>query len=239
MLDGPGLVDAVRTRYPLVPVVLLTAQGMAAATARALRNGAAGYVPKSQIKRRLTPTVARLLANATVNHQRYDMLQNLTQIEITFCLANNSRQVPSVVSFLQEQLARMNLCDETDRIRVGVALEEAITNAIYHGNLQVSSELREQGEDVFHAEATRRRLSRPYRDRHVRLTATITHAEARFVIVDEGPGFNRANLPDPTDPANLDKPSGRGLLLIHHFMDEVKHNQAGNQITLIKRRHAA
>ena len=60
--------------------------------------------------------------------------------------------------------------------------------------------------------------------------------QATFVIRDDGPGFDLNSLPDPTDPENLLKPSGRGLLLIRTFMDEVSHNSTGNQITLVRRR---
>jgi anti-sigma regulatory factor (Ser/Thr protein kinase) len=55
------------------------------------------------------------------------------------------------------------------------------------------------------------------------------------VIADEGPGFDVTAVPDPTDPENLLKPSGRGLLLIRSFMDEVYHNARGNSITMVKR----
>ena len=68
------------------------------------------------------------------------------------------------------------------------------------------------------------------------MTAKLSPAEAHFVIRDEGPGFDPSACPDPTDPANLEKRSGRGLLLIRTFMDEVAFNEAGNQITLVKRR---
>jgi len=65
--------------------------------------------------------------------------------------------------------------------------------------------------------------------------ARLSRSEAVYVIRDEGPGFD----PDPTDPAHLEMPSGRGLLLIRAFMDEVIHNPTGNQVTLIKRRQAS
>ena len=61
---------------------------------------------------------------------------------------------------------------------------------------------------------------------------------ASFIIRDEGPGFDPSKLPDPTDARNLGKPSGRGLLLIRTFMDEVGYNPSGNEIRLIKRRTA-
>ncbi len=59
------------------------------------------------------------------------------------------------------------------------------------------------------------------------------------MIRDEGQGFDLASLPDPTLPQNLERRTGRGLFLIRTFMDEVRHNAVGNEITMVKRRDAA
>ena len=113
---------------------------------------------------------------------------------------------------------------------------EALTNAVFHGNLEVGPELRARGRDAARRLGEERRRQPPYRDRRVRVTAQETPEEARYVIRDEGPGFDPFALPDPTDPAGLAAPSGRGLVLIRSFMDVVFHNQRGNEVTLIKRR---
>ena len=63
----------------------------------------------------------------------------------------------------------------------------------------------------------------------------MTDDECRFVIRDEGPGFDPNSLPDATDPARP-APCGRGLLLMRTFMDEVHFNEKGNEVTLVKRR---
>jgi anti-sigma regulatory factor (Ser/Thr protein kinase) len=81
-----------------------------------------------------------------------------------------------------------------------------------------------------------RRVDPNYRNRRVHVTARESPAEAVYVIRDEGPGFDPSKLPDPTDPSNLVRVSGRGLLLIRTFMDEVHHNEIGNEITMTKRR---
>jgi anti-sigma regulatory factor (Ser/Thr protein kinase) len=81
-----------------------------------------------------------------------------------------------------------------------------------------------------------RRRRPPYRDRSLQVRARLSPLEAVYVIRDEGPGFDPATLPDPTDPVNLERPTGRGLLLIRAYMDEVAFNRAGNRITLTKRR---
>jgi len=58
------------------------------------------------------------------------------------------------------------------------------------------------------------------------------------VVRDEGSGFDPAALPDPTAPANLERVSGRGVLLLRTFMDEVIYNELGNAVTLVKRCHS-
>ena len=79
-----------------------------------------------------------------------------------------------------------------------------------------------------------RRAAGPDQDRRVHVYAKESRRQAVYVIRDEGPGFDPSALPDPTDPSNLEKASGRGLLLIRTFMDEVHHNEDGNQITMVK-----
>ena len=69
----------------------------------------------------------------------------------------------------------------------------------------------------------------------VRITADLSPKEARFTIEDEGEGFNVNQIPDPRDPSNLFKTSGRGVLLIYNIMDEVEYNDRGNRLTMVKR----
>ena len=77
----------------------------------------------------------------------------------------------------------------------------------------------------------------PYSRRRVVLRARESRGESRYLIADDGPGFDiRGFAYDPTDASNLDKPSGRGLFLIRTFMDEVTFNSRGNEITMVHRR---
>jgi serine/threonine-protein kinase RsbW len=96
-------------------------------------------------------------------------------------------------------------------ISVSIALQEALVNAVKHGN--------------HHNPAKR-----------VRITADISDEEARFVVEDEGEGFEKDNPPDPLTPANLYKSSGRGVLLIKSIMDKAEYNQRGNIVTMVKKK---
>jgi anti-sigma regulatory factor (Ser/Thr protein kinase) len=130
----------------------------------------------------------------------------------------------------------MRLCDQNGLIRAGIALEEALLNGIYHGNLEAATQLKQEDEAAFHRLIVDRRQQPPYCHRRLMVEVRMTTEQARFDITDGGRGFDPTTLPDPTDPANLESVGGRGLLLIRTFMDEVRFNTTGTQITLVKRR---
>lgn len=235
-LSGLDLVRAVRQRYPGVPVVLMTAMGSEGVAAEALRHGASSYVPKKLLSRDLAVTVERILTVTDVKHEHDAVVACYQRMQSTFELGNEADAANPLVQHLRRDLSRLNWCDQTELMRIGVALDEAISNAINHGNLEGDSTVRETSQQNYLDTLAARRTQPPYRDRRVTLDATITPAAVTYIITDEGPGFDPATLPDPTDPANLERVCGRGLLLIRTFMDEVSHNETGNQITMVKRR---
>jgi CheY-like chemotaxis protein len=235
-MNGLELVEVIRRDFAETPVVLMTAFGSEEIAALALRKGAASYVPKFNLERDLVPTLNGILAVTQVDRHHYKALECLTQCESAFELDNNPALIAPIIGHLEEVLIRLKICDATERMRVGVALQEALLNAMYHGNLEVSSELRQKDEKVFYDLLEERRHQPPFEDRHVHLEVKANGEQASYVVRDEGPGFDPSVLPDPTDPSNLGNAGGRGLLLIRTFMDQVHHNQNGNEITLIKLR---
>ncbi len=128
----------------------------------------------------------------------------------------------------------LGICNHADRVRLGVGLGEALANAMFHGNLELSSSLREADADAYHTLAEARRRESPYRDRRIEIEVRLARGKAVFVVRDEGPGFDPTALPDPTDPANLEKVTGRGILLMQAFMDHVDFNARGNEVTMVK-----
>jgi CheY-like chemotaxis protein len=235
-MDGLTLVEKVREQFSLVPVVLMTGSGSERVAVAALKAGAADYVPKQALAHDLTPVLERVLSVGQAEYRRYRVLQGMIRRSSQFVLENDPALVPPLVSQFREDLIEMGLCDLTGATRAGIALEEALLNAVYHGNLEVSSDLRTNGDEEFHKLARERREIAPYAARRVRVTARLTNTTATFVIMDEGPGFDVTKVPDPTDPQFLERPSGRGVLLMRTFMDEVRYNSTGNRVTLVKRR---
>lgn len=242
-MDGLDLVKAIRVHHASIPVILMTAQGTDALAIEALEEGAAGYVPKSQLSQRVMDEIERVLHAARLNRSYELLLGSLLRNEFVFDLPNDVALFDPLVDLLQQMMVGMKLCDSTERVRVGVALEHALLNALYRGNLEISSGEMQASREVLVQGGTvdlveQRRSQLPYRDRRIHLHARMSTDEARFVIRDEGPGFDTVKLPKLTDPDSLAQAGGRGLLLIQTFMDEVTFNDQGNEVTLIKRRDA-
>ncbi len=193
-------------------------------------------MPKKSLARDLPETLDQIVSTAQGRRNQERILDSLTFHESHFVLDNDTSLVAPMVGHLEQTLERMKACEPSGMILVGVALHEALTNAILHGNLELDSGMRETDEKQYYDLAAQRRHQSPYRDRRVHIQVSVNRQEAVFVIRDEGNGFDPATLPDPTDPANLGRVSGRGLLLIQTFMDRVEHNARGNQITMVKRR---
>ncbi len=96
-----------------------------------------------------------------------------------------------------------------DLFGMRLALEEALVNAIKHGN-------------------------RMDRNKHVEIFCRIHDDSVRIEIEDEGPGFQLSDVPDPTADENLERPCGRGIMLMRSFMNLVEYNDRGNRVILEK-----
>ncbi len=236
-MTGLQLVEAVRRQFAQVPVILMTSAGSEEIAAEALQKGAASYVPKRLLSQYLLETVHRLLAVSGQQRNRQRLLGCMATTDCSFRLDTDPSLVPLLVGYLLESAEHIGLFDEAGRLQVSVALEEALVNALYHGNLEVGSELRDSDEEAYRDLVRSRLESSPYRHRSITLAARLTPREAEFVIRDEGRGFDVESLPDPTDPENLEKAYGRGVLLMRAFMDEVLFNETGNEVTL-RKKHA-
>jgi len=237
--NGLELVEEVQRRWPYLPVIIMTNKGSEEIAVKALKAGAASYVPKSQLASMLPETVQGVLALARQRRSQATLMASLLRSEFVFDLGIDDELIAPLIGYLQTCMSSLNLCDESSSIRVCIALEEALRNALFHGNLELSSEEREGDGEVYRKLIESRRSSDPYRERHLYVRVRFAPGEAMFVIRDDGPGFDPGSLPDPTDPENLDKVSGRGLLLMKTFMDEVRYNNQGNEVTMVKRAAAS
>jgi len=242
--NGLELVAAVRMHHPSVPIILMTGHGSEDLAVEALHRGAANYVSKPQLGEQLLESVEEALSLAKSDRTYDRLIACLKQCDFDFALENDPSLIDPLVELVQQMVAGMGLTDETGRFRVGAGLKEALLNAIFRGNLEISfkemqdtrvSLLEGKSEDLL----ARRRQAPPHKDRKVHVGIHIDTTQAKFVIRDEGGGFNPASIPAAGQPGSLDPKTGRGLVLMRAFFDEVTFNGRGNEVTLIKRHEKA
>lgn len=235
LMDGLELVTAIKDRFPDIPVILMTAKGSEEIATQALLSGAASYVPKRRLADDLVLTLERVLFTAREERHRSLLMHHMTETDTSFALQNDPQLLHLLVSHLLDLLRCLPLGDETERLRVGIALEEALNNAFYHGNLQLFVEGGSRDRRRYEELARQRLFEAPYCDRKIYVRVRISPSEAVFVIRDEGPGFAVSQLQPNNTVSATEQSDGRGMVLMRSIMDEVTYNDAGNQVTLVKR----
>lgn len=232
--DGLQLIEEISRTYPRIPSVLMTEQGNEDLATEALLRGASSYIPKRRLERDLQRTIQMLLGLTRAARRHRHLMACWRETSDRFVIDNSPELIPALVCHFQESLQLLEFADDRTRLRICVALTEALENAVFHGNLELSSELRSGDGSRWREESERRRNLPPYSRRSVDVRAAISRDEVRFVIRDEGPGFDPAKLPDPRTPEHIGDVGGRGVLLIRTFMDRVEYSSRGNEITLVK-----
>lgn len=175
---------------------------------KAFKMGAANYLRLPYNREELREIVEATLSQKL---QYLDDPSILTQVheKIEFELPSDLALMNGVLEYLQERVAKLGLI-RPERSNLFVALDEAFVNAVKHGNKNDPTKL-------------------------LKITAELSPKEAAFTVEDEGEGFDIREIPDPCDPANLFRTSGRGVLLIYNIMDEVEYNAQGNRVKMVKR----
>lgn len=127
---------------------------------------------------------------------------NTIKIQIP-SLSENIRMIESFIDNAKEKFQ----LDDDIYGNIMIAVTEAVNNAIKHGNQHDKS-------------------------KNVALSLSLQDSLIKFIIRDEGKGFDFKNLPDPTSPENLEKPGGRGIFLMKHLSDEVVFKEEGKVVEL-------
>jgi len=142
--------------------------------------------------------------------------------------------IEPTVEFLRQKAVLSGACQETRAGKLMVALLEALSNAVIHGNLQLTSKLKEAGDDSF-ARALAERAADPVLSaREVDIVVDYDGERCRWIITDQGPGFDveavlaRCLSDDP----ELMLASGRGILMMHSLLDGMRYDLGGRRLTL-------
>ncbi|MBA2647563.1 MAG: ATP-binding protein [Pyrinomonadaceae bacterium] len=205
---GVQILSELKRKRLLVPIVVSSEEANHHGVVKAFKLGAANFLRRPYDDAELRNIVEKTLGYKLRFVEDMKVLPFVHE-KIEFELPSDLSLMNGVLHFLHERVAQLGVI-RPESSNLFIALDEAFVNAVKHGNRGDTSKL-------------------------VRITAELSSKEARFTIEDEGDGFKVNEIPDPLDPANLFKASGRGVLLIYNIMDEVAYNERGNSLTMVKR----
>ncbi|MCP4148931.1 MAG: response regulator, partial [bacterium] len=215
-----------------VPIIIITGYSDHQLILSAMKNGAVDL-----LKKPFKPNDLKYLINkieTLFKKIKVKLSASFVQWEKRHLIIRNDIHIiRSVVDFIFSNIDY--ICEDVSFMKIG--LQEVLINAIEHGNLDISNkekqELLDKGdynkilkERVQHSE---------YKDKFVDIKIFSTPEYLKITIQDMGKGFDPTNIPDPENPENFLKESGKGILMAMHAFDEVQYNDLGNCVTLIKR----
>ncbi|MBX3423983.1 MAG: response regulator [Pirellulaceae bacterium] len=244
VMNGLELIRRMKSEFPDVPAVLITGQGSERLAAEALSVGATAYVPKSMANDLLLSTVEDVLGVMRTDQRYSELIDCTLENRMVFLLPNQPEHLIAAIDLVTQMAAGMELLTVMDRYRVSQALQQAASNAMFRGNLELSRQQCPQASisdcriDSLPSVVRERLNAAPYRNRKIHFDARLMRDLIRIVIKDDGHGFDvktwesRHQVHEGAAPFTGD--TGRGFALIYRFMDKVSFNGSGNEITLVK-----
>ncbi|MEK6233976.1 MAG: response regulator [Planctomycetales bacterium] len=229
--SGLDLVRTVNREFHSIPLILMTAFGNEFIALEALEAGAASYVPKTQLAKWLGDVVDRVLNRAAAEHSQKEAMKSLAKLNCCFALDGDPAAITPLVDHVQQVLIDFDFSTANERLRVGVALEEALHNALC-GDDSSFSGADSQGP---------RGPSGPPPKRRVEFEMNLVRdGGVRFKIRDQvrGQVHGQESAAAAAGSAELAECLGRGeqrsSLLMRALMDHVTLRQDGNEIVLQK-----
>jgi CheY-like chemotaxis protein len=230
-VDGVELVAAMRKEFPDVPVIVTTGMDTEGMAAQAIQAGAVGYIQKNHLPEMLRPTVQRILELRQLLNDSRQLQAGMRTSHFEFDFSNDATQLRNLVNYTTQLLGVVTPLSRNQRLRIAMAMEHALNNALYRGNLEMLSEYKVpfamRTSDIKHLELVDSRLnSQPYQDRRIQVVVDIKPTRFAIRVKDGGRGFN------PDEWGSWEHANARGIILMRAFMDAVEYSQDGNDVQM-------
>ncbi len=236
VMDGLEMLEKIRKIDSNSLFIIISTLDAPKYTLQALRLKANDYLVKPLLSKDLLTMLAkyaRILENRTKDREILGMIYNRT---LGMKILNRVDLVGKIVDRLM--LETEQVIPPPDRLGIHLGLVEMLTNAIEHGNLEITYEEKSQAMEVslhqWNELVNQRCLAPDYAGRLVDLEFHLSKDRCDWLITDQGPGFDWKKIPDSTDSANLLATHGRGILLTSLRFNEITYLGNGNQVRLVK-----
>jgi DNA-binding response OmpR family regulator len=239
--SGLELLKILKETKEDLPVVLLTGLKTLDNAISAVKSGATDYITKPFDLESVRKVVERILKRQTRSLKKKQVFENIKHLKLSFEFTTSEIDPGVVAKELTYFLQRIHFTEEDEIKQYELAFNETLVNAIDHGNLQLSSTIKNN--NALHLteyeELKQKRLNTPgYANKKIIVLFECTDELFSFTVIDEGEGFNWQKFIDQQHKINQlnTNAHGRGFNIIKYIIDEVHFNEKGNMITLIKNR---
>ncbi|HLP45211.1 MAG TPA: SpoIIE family protein phosphatase [Candidatus Kapabacteria bacterium] len=229
--NGNIVVKEIKDIDKNVPIIIITGYSDHQLILSAMKNGAVDL-----LKKPFKPNDLKYLINkieTLFRKIKVKLSASFVQWEKRHIIIKNDINIiRSVVDFIFSNLDYIS--EDASFMKIG--LQELLINAIEHGNLDISNmekqELLDRGD---YNRVLKERMQQPeFREKFVDIKIFSTPEYLKITLEDMGKGFDPSQIPDPENPENFLKESGKGILMAIHAFDKVEYNTVGNGVTLIK-----
>lgn len=240
IMEGMELLAELRKHKPEIAVVILTAFGRREDVINALRLGASNFLLKPlevEMVRSIASKILRIRHKERLEQKIFEFMREEIQ---SYQIPSDMRFTLPLIDIITERIVKVGICDISELMNLRLALDEALVNAIIHGNLEIPSRAKGVTLDelmTFNRLVKERSQIMPYRERKVTIHSQLSRDFVKFQIQDEGAGFDWRSIPSDLEDVEILASHGRGLFLIRAFMTSVEFNNQGNCIIMIKQRN--
>lgn len=203
-MSGLEFIEKVRDISPDIPVAVLTAHGNYYVAVKALNHGAFYFVEKPFTKGTIMGVVERGMNLLKITSENFDVLPYAEQT-LSYRVKSDFSMVPGIAHQVSRACEDMRFPHRTVHFAIPLAINELVINAIKHGN-----------------------KSDP--DKEVKVEAKLSSGKFALTVEDEGDGFNFSALPKGFSEESLLNETGRGLLMVRYYMDELKFEKDGSRV---------
>lgn len=241
IMNGMELMSKINELLLPVPVIAITGKSRVEDVINTLRLGVRDFIRKPFESTEMLAIIHKVLNNPIITGSEDELIPYVRKETKAIYLPNDQNVLNMASYYLTRNLPLRGFCSQIEKENIRHALFEALINAMIHGNLELSSELKNVGgiaDTAFNAILQERLATPPYGERMTKVLYRFTREKLLYRIEDQGPGFDYKNLPDPLTPENIFKPFGRGIFFIQLHMDKIYWNSCGNAMTMVRFRQS-
>jgi len=236
-MDGLSLLKQIRAKRPGQAVILISKSGTIGDFVAFMKEGVLDVLQKPVDSDTLQRTVTRVLSSVRDRERALSIYRFATKEISEFSFSTADIAECRMPLSLLDRLVGAGILEVQSRLKLELAFQEALANAVEHGNLELKSpwkeEFDQEGIDRFSLVKRERLADNSYARRRIVVTISFDGLMLSIAIRDEGKGFvpHKRVVSDP----NAERPHGRGLAIIYAAVDEVRYSESGTEIEMIKR----